>query len=30
MATELKDNAPFDTLDMLRDPEVALKHLKLQ
>lgn len=27
---ELKDDAPFDTLDLLRDPAIAAQHLELQ
>lgn len=27
--TELKDDAPFETLDALRDPAEAAKHLEL-
>jgi hypothetical protein len=27
---ELTDDAPFDTLDLLRDPAIAAKHLELQ
>ena len=29
-AAELKDDVKFDTLDLLRDPVIAAKHLELQ
>jgi hypothetical protein len=29
LAEELKDDVPFDTFDVLGDPEVAMKHLEL-
>ena len=30
VALELRDDVPFDTLDLLADPTTAAKHLELQ
>ena len=30
VALELRDDVPFDTLDLLADPATAAKHLELQ
>jgi choline dehydrogenase-like flavoprotein len=30
VASELRDDVSFDTLDILHDPEVAAKHVELQ